>query len=95
MSKGYQSISNAITGKETPATQFENPYTAIKNEVQGNTQANLEPTSVGKDISKIGAGASTAAFNLVKAPLSVGIQTASELPGAQYLMQAIGKGIDI
>ena len=33
--------------------QFENPYTAIKAEMEGRTQANLAPTSIGKDISKL------------------------------------------
>jgi len=94
LSKGYQWISNTITWDNTPATQFENPYTALSNEYQWNTQKELKPTTALNDLSKYGAWLSTSAFNVVKAPLSVWLSTAGELPWTQYIMQWLSKAIE-
>lgn len=65
----------------------------MKAEFAGETQANLPTTTVAEDIAKVGAGGTSAAFNALKAPLAVGINTAAELPGTQYITQGIGAGI--
>lgn len=46
------------------------------------------------DVAKIGAGTTSAVFNLGKAPLALGINTANQLPWAQYITQGIGKWIE-
>lgn len=94
LSKGYQWISNTITWDNTSATQFENPYIALSNEYQWNTQNELKPTTAFNDLSKYWAWLSTSAFNVVKAPLSVWLSTAWELPWTQYIMQWLSKAIE-
>jgi len=83
-----------FTWKEYTAPQFENPVTALKNELWGKTQDELKPTSVLSDIWKIWAGWSTAAFNILQAPAAVWIATASQLPWTQYITQWIGKVLE-
>lgn len=83
-----------ITWKEYKAPQFENPFTAITNELEWKVQAPLPETSVLNDISKIWAWGSTAAFNITKAPVALWINVAWELPWTQYITQWISKGIE-
>lgn len=45
--------------------------------------------------SAIPAGITSEMFNLGKLPIALGINTASELPGAQYIIQGISKGLEI
>lgn len=85
---------NSVFGSNLKAPVAETPEEILDRGFDSKTPDKPMP-SLAKSLSDIPAGASTAAFNIAKAPVAIGINTASELPGTQYITQGIGKGLDL